>query len=310
MKKTVSLILALLMKAAEAGMSPKDFVDGVASEAEKTVGNIFDSAETVIGEAFDDAETALGGVIDSAADKAEQAITDVMENAETFASVEEYIKAYPDLLEDVAQAYGDAMDISISARGNLMVFSIASDLFDFIYEYGETMEGIKEYFDPIIDGMANSLGLAVIDGKKEVPSLQGIAIEYSDSKGNLLYSRIITEEDAYKDYGDGSDVDISSFDGEMTVEQWIESLSNQNLGTDVGVLNVYADGNVIVYVNTFDEGVTLYDIDVQMLKTYHAEMTETATEAKKLIKMQVPDLEGIRYEYVLADGTVVYSHQY
>lgn len=105
-------------------------------------------------------------------------------------------------------------------------------------------------------------------------------------------------------------MDIYSFVGGMTVEQWVENLSNQNLDTGLGVLNVYADGNVIVYVNTFDEGITLYDIDVQALKTYRAEMADAVLEAKDLIKMQVPDLEGIRYEYVLADGTVIYSYQY
>lgn len=194
MKKTVSLILALLISLSlvsctvatvndpetdESSFRINDigeFVDGVASEAEKTVGNIFDSAETVIGEAFDDAEVALSGVIDSAADKAEQAITDVKENAETFSSVEEYIKAYPEDFESMAEAYGDAMDVSIYARGNLIVLSFTSGLLDVIYENGETMEGIKEYFDPIIDGMANSIGQVVIEGKKEVPSLQGIVM--------------------------------------------------------------------------------------------------------------------------------------
>ena len=227
-----------------------------------------------------------------------------------FSSVEEYLNAHPEDFESMAEAYGDAMDVSIYARGNLMVFSFTSGMLDFIYENGETMDGVKEYLDPIIDRMANSLGQAVIEGKKEVPSLQGIVMEYNDSKGNLLYSRVITEEDAYKDYGDDANVDIYSFDGEMTVEQWVENLSNQNLGTDVGVLNVYADGNVIVYVNTFEEGVAPNEIDTEALDAYHAEMADTALEAKDLIKMQVPGLEGVRYEYALADGTVIYSYQY
>ena len=172
------------------------------------------------------------------------------------------------------------------------------------------MEGVKTYFDPIIDKMANSMGQAVIEAKKEIPLLQGIVMEYSDSKGNLLYSRIITEEDAYKDYGDGSDVDIFSFNEEMTVEQWVENLSNQNLDSGVGMLNAYADGNMIVYVNTFYGVYSAQDVDLSQLDAYHEEMTSVVSEAMELVAIQVPDLEGVRYEYCLEDGTVFYSYEY
>ncbi len=238
---------------------------------------------------------------------AEDEALDGTAETESFASVAEFLNAFPTIGDTLKEAFGGEMDIDLEARDNMLAYVFSTDIFDELAQ--QDPEGIESIYAEVFGNLAPALGQSLAGMKASIPSLEGLVIELRDSKGNVVYNDAITAEDIVAE--EGADVNYEEFTDGISVGEYAELLSQQEVYSDeTFVVTIEARGNDLVYIYTLKEQIDVTEEFLAALDESYSDAEETLSPVYIGLKSAMPDLENVIYEYVNADGEVFAAYQY
>ncbi len=226
---------------------------------------------------------------------------------ESFASVAEFLEAYPTIGDTLKEAFGGEMDIELEARGNKLVYLFSTDIFDEFAQ--QNPEAINEISTEVFGNLAPTLGQALLSMQKSIPSLEALIIELRDSQGKVVYNDEITPDDV--EVEEGADINYEEFAEGMTVADYAAVLSQTEVYSDeTFVVTIEARGNNLAYIYTLKEQLDVTNEFITSLDESYSYAEETLSPVYVALKAAMPDLEYVIYEYVNADGSVIAAYEY
>lgn len=225
-----------------------------------------------------------------------------------FSNVDEYIEAQKDQIDEMLKSYEDSgMTMEISSEGETLLYRYIYD------DQIDVTQAMLDYFDSSISDYRKQFDSVIAEMERVIDiEKPAVKLQYENPDGTLIYSCVLTKDSETPTYGevtnDSESEKFASMQEYVDSQKEIFDESLKQLEGSGMSMEIYAEGNTLVYRYIYDNPVEVKEEDL-------AEMETSLEESKAQFQTLIRQLEtlidaddiAIKILYENPDGSEVYS---